>query len=338
MRGKSPLDISVLMPVRRAAGHVDDAIRSVLAQRLSPLELLVVDDHADEVTRRRLHRWRDADARVRITRTDGDGLVDALNTGLARARGTLIARMDADDVAHPDRLALQHAFLRTRGDVSVVSCLVESFPRSRVREGYRIYERWLNALCEPQEIAREIFVESPLAHPSVLYPTSVAREAGGYRDDGGPEDYDLWLRLHRAGHRFAKVREVLHYWRDHPGRLSRVDPRYALERFLALKARHLADALAGRPAVVWGAGRIGRRMGRQLLASGAVIASFVDIDPRKIGRTVRGRPVVPPEDLPSPDGGIVVLGAVGSRHARGLIRARVRAAGFVEGRDFFAVA
>jgi glycosyltransferase involved in cell wall biosynthesis len=338
MTSRREPDVSVVMPVRHAHAHVDDAIRSILAQRLSPLELLVIDDHADRATRARLAAWRRADSRVRLVDVRGSGLVDALNTGLADARGPLVARMDADDVAHPDRLLLQRAFWRTRSNLTVVSCYVESFPRSELGEGYRIYERWLNALREPDEIAREIFVESPLAHPSVLFDRRAVIAAGGYRDDGGPEDYELWLRLHAAGHRFAKVRSVLHYWRDHSSRLSRVDARYARDRFIDTKARYLAVALGERRTFVWGAGRIGRRLARHLLARDVRIEAFVDVDPRKIGRRAHGRPVLAPDALPAAGDGAIVLAAVGSRHARALIRTRLRRAGYVEGRSFWAVA
>jgi hypothetical protein len=219
-----------------------------------------------------------------------------------------------------------------------VSCLVTSFPRASVQEGYRIYERWLNALVEPGAIAREIYIESPLPHPSVLFVRDAVLAAGGYRDRGWPEDYDLWLRLHQNGHRFAKVREVLHFWRDDPGRHSRSHPRYSSERFLATKAHYLARGpLRGSPVVVWGAGPISRRLSRRLLAEGTDLRAFIDIDPRKIGRRLRGRPILAPDALGAA-GEFVVLAAVGSRHARELIRRRVQSRGFREGLDFFCAA
>jgi hypothetical protein len=72
-----------------------------------------------------------------------------------------------------------------------------------------------------------IFLESPLAHPSVMLRRERIIGAGGYRDGAFPEDYELWLRLHRSGHRLAKLKQPLLDWRDEPGRLSRRDPRYA---------------------------------------------------------------------------------------------------------------
>jgi len=330
--------VSVVMPLRDAGATVDDALRSILDQTFPHLEAVVVDDHSTDDTPARLARWRDRDPRVRVIVNPGRGLVDALNTGVDAARAPLVARMDGDDLAHPRRLELQAQFLAVRPEITVVGSLVESFPRGEVREGYRIYERWLNALTDPDAIAREIYVESPLAHPSATFRRDAVTAAGGYRDVGWPEDYDLWLRLHHRGHRLAKVPAVLHHWRDHPERHSRTHGRYAVERFLETKAHYLARGpLADHPAVVWGSGRIGRRLGRHLLREGATIEAFIDIDPEKIGRTRHGRPILAPDRLPGP-GTHVVLAAVGSRNARELIRNRVTGRGYVEGVDFLATA
>ena len=84
----------------------------------------------------------------------------------------------------------------------------------------------------PDAIAREIWIESPLAHPSVVMRRTCLERLGGYQDHGWPEDYDLWLRMHLAGERLAKVPEVLLDWREHPARLTRIDSRYAVENFL----------------------------------------------------------------------------------------------------------
>jgi hypothetical protein len=159
-------------------------------------------------------------------------------------------------------------------------------------------------------MARERFVESPLAHPSVTVRRELFLDAGGYRDRGWPEDYDLWLRLFAAGARFAKVERPLHFWREHPERLTRRDLRYSTAAFLRCKAHHLAlgPLSGGRPVVVWGAGQTGRRLARLLLDGGVEITAFIDIDPRKIGGA-RPRPVVAPTRCQACSDRMVVLAA-----------------------------
>jgi hypothetical protein len=188
-----------------------------------------------------------------------------------------------------------------------------------------------------------MFVEAPVAHPSVMIRRSWLERMGGYQDLGWPEDYDLWLRLHQAGARFVKVPEVLLYWREHPGRLTRTDRRYSVENFLRAKSHYLAKGplLDRRSVIVWGAGQMGRRLSKHLISEGAPLVAFVDIDPKKIGRQRRGRPVISPDDLAqlwSASDRPIVLAAVGARGARKLIRSQLTSMGLHEGQDWLAVA
>jgi hypothetical protein len=210
-----------------------------------------------------------------------------------------------------------------------------------VGEGSRIYEEWLNALTTPEAVARERFVESPVAHPSAVLRRELLERLGGYREAGWPEDYDLWLRLLESGVRIAKVESLLHFWREHGDRLTRRDPRYGVDGFLRCKAHYLLRGpfAGGAPVVVWGAGQTGRRLARYLLSGGAHIAAFVDIDPAKVGRSRHGRPVVAADGLPQLlDRDTVVLAAVASRGARALIRSRLNGLGLVEGEGYWCVA
>jgi len=110
----------------------------------------------------------------------------------------------------------------------------------------RAYVGWQNTLLDHQSMARDRFVESPLAHPSAAARRAVLEGLGRWRDFDGPEDYDLWLRAFDAGLRFGKLDAVLLDWHDSPRRLTRTDPRYAPGRFLALKLEALARGpLAG---------------------------------------------------------------------------------------------
>lgn len=331
------------MPCYNVAATLDETIRSLLEQTYTRFEIIAVDDGSEDSTLNQLQTWAGRDARVRVLAREHEGIIPALNAGLAECRSTLVARMDADDRSHPERLERQVEMLEADPGLAVCASLVEGFPLDEVREGFQIYIEWLNHLVSHEAITREIFIESPLAHPSVAFRKRWVEDVGGYQEYGWPEDYDLWLRLYLAGARFAKVPEILVYWREHEQRLTRTDSRYSVENFIRAKAHYLCKGpLADRDGVmVWGAGQMGRRLSKHLEREGAPLVAFIDIDPGKIGRERRGCPIVGPEDLRAwlekyqhP----VVLASVSSRGARALIRERLNQMGLREGVDWWAVA
>jgi glycosyltransferase involved in cell wall biosynthesis len=331
------------MPCYNAAGTLAEALHSLARQTFPDFEIIAVDDGSTDSTPEILQSWANHDARLRMISQPHSGIIVALNAGLRACQAAAIARMDTDDRSHPERLRRQVDYLEAHPDVTVAGCLVEGFPTGQVRPGFRVYIDWLNSLVTEDDIRREMFIESPLVHPSAIFRRDAVMEAGGYQEHGWPEDYDLWLRLYLAGARFGKVPEVLLEWREHPERLTRTDPRYSLENFLRLKVHYLAQGpLFGRQAVfIWGAGMVGRRLSKHLQRLGIPLAAFFDIDPRKIGRTRRDLPILSPEELPAfwvryqnP----ALLAAVGARGARQIIRRRLVNFGLVEGLDWWSVA
>jgi glycosyltransferase involved in cell wall biosynthesis len=337
--------VSVLLPYRDAAESVELAMGSVLSQRgvdAAAIEVVCVDDGSRDAGPELVRRVAADDARVLPVSARGRGIVDALTTGLEVCRGELIARMDADDISLSDRFSRQIALLRADQRLGAAGTRVEAFvagsPAGEIGEGLRLYLEWQNAVVTPEDHQREIFVESPLCHPSVMLRRSALEAVGGWRETTWAEDYDLWLRLHAAGYRLAKVPEVLLRWRHRGGRLTFSDPRYHVSRFLEAKGHYLAPRLvaSARPVAVWGAGPTGRRLARALEKGGVHARLFVDIDPRKIGRRARGAPIVSPAALHRGEHTVVV--AVGARGARELVRRQLALRGFIEGDDYICAA
>lgn len=329
------IKITVLMPVRNGGRYLNDAIASIVEQSFSQLELLVIDDHSDD---RALDNICAIDPRIRVAPNTGRGIVDALNYGIDIAHGEWIARMDADDIASRDRLERQLRFAKENPEIGLIGAQVNIFREttdghSTPAEGYRLYEQWINQLLAPEQIERELFIESPIPHPTAFCKRETLTSIGGYRDMGWPEDYDLWLRLAQAGVAMAKPVGILLHWRDHDERFSRNSEHCSADQFLRLKANFLAKRFkAHTQTTLWGAGPSGKRLFDHLQLAGVEVSQFIDVHPRRIGGTARGRPVLPVAAVADIHEPIIV--AVGSRGARAQIREAMHELGRIEGDSF----
>lgn len=330
--------VSVLLPVRDARATLGAALRSLARQSLGDFECLVVDDGSRDGSLDLAEAFARNDPRFRVLARPPAGLVAALNAGLTAARAPLVARMDADDLAHRRRLELQVAALDSDPSLAAVGAHVRLFPRRGLGPGMRAYEAWLRTLGSPESVRRDAFVECPIPHP-----TLVARRdrlpPEGYRDAGWPEDYDLALRLLARGECLGLVPRRLLAWRHTPGRLSQRDPRYAPEAFIACKASFLAAGFlaAHDRYVLWGYGGTGRALRRAIARHGPRPGAIVELHPRRVGQRIHGAPVVPPAALPALPRAPIVVSVAGAA-ARGEIRAALAGMGFRELDDFVCAA
>ncbi len=213
LRGKAsaPL-VTVLMPVRDGAAYLQAAASSILTQTLDALELLVVDDGSTDATPSILAQLEAADARIRVLRQGPEGLVAALNRGLREAKAPLVARMDADDVAAPNRLELQLAAMES-GVALVGSAWRVIGPGGAVR-------RVVQPPLSDADLRAALGKACVIGHPTVMMRRDPVLDLGGYRPAFLlAEDYDLWLRL-LDRHLVMCLPEVLLDYREHPGQAA----------------------------------------------------------------------------------------------------------------------
>lgn len=187
--------VTVLMPVYNAAQYLSAALASVWSQTFKNFELLVIDDASSDDSPAILAAV--SDPRLRVIRNEKNlGIAKTLNRGLREARGIYIARLDADDVAMPHRLAHQAAFLDARPEVVVVGggyVLLNGSGRE--------YSTLLGTdVRTPGTIAWKLLWQNPFAHPSVMFRHQAALAVNGYPENRPhSEDYGLWVRMTTQG-------------------------------------------------------------------------------------------------------------------------------------------
>ena len=327
--------VSVILPVRNGGDFLKAAVESILGQSFTALELIVVDDHSDDPAVRDLPA---SDSRLIRLENPGRGVSSAFNHGLEHATGRYIARMDADDISLPGRIQRQYQYLEANPDIDISGACVEIFSAQELGGGNARYQAWLNACRSPQQISRELFIESPIPNPTAMFRIEALRRLGGYQDPGWPEDYDLFLRADALGMRMGKPQEILFRWREHPARLTHSDPRYGREKFQQAKACYLSRHRLGDkgPVLIWGAGPGGRLMHDLLREQGTPIMGFLEVHPRRIGGQKRGLPVWPIGKLGQMTGVFTVV-AVGSAGVRPEIREFMRRHDRIEGKHYLFV-
>lgn len=301
-------EISVLLPVRDEAQYLGAALASIAGQvgLTNPIEVIAIDDGSGDETPKILAHWQ-SKLNLRIIRLDRSrGIVQALNSGLARATGRFIARMDGDDIMEPDRLSRQLAFMRAHPDIHICGCRVRCFnPDGALTDGVRRFENWSNRLTTHSDMVADLYLDCPLVHPSWFVRRELYQQLDGYRATGGAEDYDFFFRVIYGGYRAAKLPETLLRWRDHAKRETRTNralTRTSLFRQKALYFR-MHEPLAANPLLVFGVGRFGKALADALLHEKLGLRGFVDPYDRYTRSTVRSLPVlsladpVPPETV-----------------------------------------
>ncbi len=207
--------ISCLLPVYNGEQFLDEAVRSILAQTYANFELVVVDDGSRDATADILSGLAAEDARVKVVRRENGGIVAALNTGLAVCRGEYVARMDADDIALPDRFQFQLDYL----DANPGCVLMGGVVRSLMADG-SIGGRTTGGRHRRTDLSSFPPKIAVAMHPLIMVRRAALVAVGGYRSDfPHAEDYDLFIRLSKLGDIDNPDRDLLIY-RRHEGAIS----------------------------------------------------------------------------------------------------------------------
>lgn len=225
--------VSVVMAVHNGERWLAETLASLAGQTFGGFEVVVIDDGSTDGSGAILAEAAARDARYRVIAQANRGLVASLNRGLTEARAPLVARIDADDIAEPDRFARQVAFLQAHPGVAALGSAI------RIIGEDGVFVRLQSYPCGPAAVAAAMLHRCALAHPAVMMRRDAVLEIGGYREAfRHGEDYDLWLRLGEH-HELDNLPEPLLRYRQHGSSVSfRHRQQQALAAFVARFCAH----------------------------------------------------------------------------------------------------
>jgi glycosyltransferase involved in cell wall biosynthesis len=237
--------VSVVIPARNASATLKMTMESLRAQSFQDFDVVVVDDGSTDGTGELAASYgRYLDVQV-LCHESSQGVARALNAGIAASRAPLIARLDADDLARQDRLAVQTAFMASHPRIDICGSDMAMFSGG---EGTAVQAEMLSHPMAHADIQAGMVQRNTLAHPSLLIRRGFFDEVGGYDDRfESAEDYELWTRGILFGKQYANIREPLTYYRLHAGQVTRSRAQLQREQDLAIKKKYLTGLLDGTP-------------------------------------------------------------------------------------------
>jgi glycosyltransferase involved in cell wall biosynthesis len=329
--------VSVILPFFNADATLNRAIESIANQSLQNFECILINNNSTDNSLAIAHKWIKKDKRFVLIHEQEQGVVFASNAGSEQAIGQYIARMDADDYSHINRLQWQADFLDANPDYGAVAGLVRHVSHSENTKGFARYVKWVNSVQSYQEILHKQFVESVIVNPSAMWRKEVSEKYGMFKNGNFPEDYEMWLRWLSEGVKMKKLPYTLLDWYDSDTRITRTHSIYSDAAFYRVKTKYLVKWLAKNnpfhPRIaVWGASRISRRRARLLNRYNIEVDCYIDT---KRGRQLDQK-IVYYEEIPPP-GELFILTYIKQMNARDRIQDFLHARGYREGTDYLLV-
>jgi len=285
--------VSIIIPFKNTKQYLSACLESIIVQTHTDWEVLAVDDSSSDSSNDLVFDFTQKDQRIRLFQNKGQGIIPALQTGYAHAKGDFITRMDSDDIMTPNRLQVMVQSLKAYGKGHLAVGQVRYFSDRGISDGYARYERWLNRLTSEAKNYSEIYKECVIPSPCWMAHRDDFEACGGFEPNRYPEDYDLTFRFYEKGLKIIPCSELLHLWRDYDTRTSRTHEHYAQNYFLDIKFHYFLklDYDPDCSLVIWGAGFKGKTLAKKAIDQKIPFTWLCD-NPNKIGKKIYGQPLV----------------------------------------------
>lgn len=286
---QTPL-ISILIPFKNTEAYINACLDSIINQSYTNWELIIIDDSSTDNSCQIVQEYSDLDSRITLLKNTGQGIISALQLAFKHSNGSLITRMDSDDIMLPNKLEILSQNLTQKGLGHVAIGMVEYFCENGIGDGYKNYETWLNRLTKTGINYSEIYKECVIPSPCWMIHKTDLIACGAFNPNVYPEDYDLTFRFYKQHYKCIPCNTVIHKWRDYSTRTSRTDAHYAENHFIPLKLNYFLelDYNSEKNLILWGAGRKGKALAK-LLIQKEVSFEWICDNPNKIGRDIYGK-------------------------------------------------
>ncbi|MEM9337243.1 MAG: glycosyltransferase family 2 protein [Bacteroidota bacterium] len=282
--------VSIIMAVKDTEPYLPACLDSILNQTYVHWELIAVNDHSSDRTPEILTEYARKDDRIRVFHSKRHKLIPTLKEGYREVKGDLINRMDSDDKMPLDKLEVLVSEWKKYGKGYIVAGGTEHFvDEGEVGGGFRRYEQWLNEVARTGTHYQQIYQECVIPSHCWIIHKEDFDSVGAFEPEVYPEDYDLTFRFYRQGLTVIGIDKVLHFWRDRSNRISRTWDEYKDNRYFDLKLKYFyeLDRDASRELTLWGAGRNGKDMAKQLLTHESGF-QWVSGNEKKVGKDIYG--------------------------------------------------
>jgi len=282
--------ISILVPFKNTGDYLNDCLESIIQQTYTDWELLIVDDGSEDKSVAIVEAYAARDQRITLLKNPGNGIIEALRFAYLNSKGSLITRMDSDDIMTPNKLAVLSKNLLEKGHGHIATGQVRYFSETGIGAGFKSYEEWLNRLIKTGSNYSEIYKECVIPSPCWMLFREDLDRVDAFNPDRYPEDYDLAFRCYELSLKCIPSQDVIHLWRDYSTRTSRTHEHYAENHFIDLKLHYFLKLNydASRPLAIWGAGLKGKTIAKCLVEAQIPFYWICD-NPKKIGKSIYGQ-------------------------------------------------
>lgn len=327
--------VSILTPFRNTEEYLNACIDSVKKQSYHNWELWLIDDHSEDNSYEIASAFAEKDARIKLLKNEGSGIIKALQLAYNSCKGDFITRMDSDDIMVAKKLESMTNQLIKHGLGHIALGQVAYFSKAPISEGYLSYQNWLNDLTKKGANFKEVYKECVIASPCWMVYKEDLEKSNGFNNHIFPEDYDLVFRFYANNLKCIPSNQILHYWREYPTRTSRTSDHYTIEAFTVLKTKYFTqlDYNPNKNLVIWGAGRKAKIVAKSLIDKG-IPFHWVSINPKKEAKKIYGVPLIGLEELEKLSNTQHII-TIANGNSQTAISDYMLYKGLIDGKDYF---